>query len=80
MTDPGVSIESIWRTSSYSGGQGGECIQVAPRPRGVAKTLPLIRCFIYMRGKLFVIMGLASGQSHASCDSPPLMCTLFPLT
>lgn len=36
MTDPGVSIEVTWRTSSYSGGQGGECIQVAPRPRGVA--------------------------------------------
>jgi Domain of unknown function (DUF397) len=36
MTDPGVSIEATWRTSSYSGGQGGDCIQVAPRPRGVA--------------------------------------------
>jgi hypothetical protein len=36
MTDPGVSIEATWHTSSYSGGQGGECIQVAPRPRGVA--------------------------------------------
>jgi hypothetical protein len=36
MTEPGVSIQSMWRTSSYSGGQGGNCVQVAPRPRGVA--------------------------------------------
>jgi hypothetical protein len=34
MTEPDVSIESVWRTSSYSGGQGGNCVQVATRSMG----------------------------------------------
>jgi hypothetical protein len=33
MTEPRVSTESAWRTSSYSGGQGGNCVQVAAGSR-----------------------------------------------
>ncbi|MFD7440755.1 DUF397 domain-containing protein [Streptomyces sp. NPDC059909] len=27
---------ALWRKSSYSGGTGGECVEVAPQPRLVA--------------------------------------------
>jgi Domain of unknown function (DUF397) len=29
-----MSADGTWRKSSYSGGQGGNCVEVAPRPAG----------------------------------------------
>jgi hypothetical protein len=35
--EPHLDPELTWRTSSYSGGQGGECVEVgASRPGGIA--------------------------------------------
>jgi Domain of unknown function (DUF397) len=29
-----MSVNETWRKSSYSGGQGGNCVEVAARPAG----------------------------------------------
>jgi hypothetical protein len=29
-----MSVDKTWRKSSYSGGQGGDCVEVAVRPVG----------------------------------------------